>query len=129
VFTRDIDERYFDLARNWELVKALITDAEVEVERIFVSDRIRRWLLAYARHIGEPEDLVRHAGIVLMRPRNAETHNDHMHVRVACSADDLAHGRCRNQSAPRPYRARRWHSRVPCPAPGLLRAGNLSSAL
>lgn len=129
VFTRDIAERYFDLARNWELIKVLVTDAQVEVERIFVSHRIRRWLLDYARHIGEPEDLVRRAAVVLKRPSNAEAHNDHMHVRVACSEDDMAHGRCRNASAPRPRRSRRWYSRIKCPRPRVLQAEALSGAL
>lgn len=129
VFARDIAERYFDLARNWALVKALITDPQVQVERIFVSHRIRRWLLDYARHIGEPEDIVRQATYTLMRPRNAEAHNDHMHVRVACSADDIAHGRCRNASAPRPGRSRRWHTRVRCPRPRVLATETLSSSL
>lgn len=116
-FTRDIAERYFDLARNWELVKALITDREAEVERIFISHRIRHWLLDYARTIGEPDDLIQRAAFVLKRPTNAEAHNDHMHVRVACSEEDIALGRCRDDSARRPRRGRRWHARVQCPRP------------
>ena len=116
-FTRDIAERYFDLARNWELVKALITDREAEVEHIFVSHRIRHWLLEYARTVGEPDDLIQRAAAVLKRPGNAEAHNDHMHVRVACSEEDIALGRCRDDSARRPRRGRRWYARVPCPRP------------
>lgn len=115
-FTRDIAERYFDLARNWALVRAMLTDAEADVEHIFVSARVRRWLLGYARQIGEPEELVNRAARVLRHPRGVDGHNDHMHVRVRCSADDEELGRCRNVNASRPRRARRWRSSVACPA-------------
>ncbi len=115
-FVRDITARYFDLARNWALVKALIGDSEVEVEHIFVSSRVRQWLLDYARRVGEPPELLDLAKRTLRRPRGADSHNDHMHIRVRCSAEDEALGRCRNPIAQRPRRGRRWHSRVTCPA-------------
>jgi penicillin-insensitive murein endopeptidase len=116
-FAPEISERYFDLARNWALVRALLTDAESEVEHIFVSARVRRWLLDYARQLGEPEELQLRAARVLRKPRGVDGHNDHMHVRVRCSADDEALGRCRNEIVNRPRRARRWRSYVACPAP------------
>jgi penicillin-insensitive murein endopeptidase len=116
-FEREIAERYFDLQRNWALVRALLTDAESEVEHIFVSSRVRRWLLDYARQIGEPEDLVMRAARVLRKPKGVDGHNDHLHVRVRCSQDDEARGDCRNENARRPRRARRWRSIVTCPAP------------
>jgi penicillin-insensitive murein endopeptidase len=116
-FAPDIAERYFDLARNWALVRALLTDTESEVEHIFVSSRVRRWLLEYAHQIGEPDELLARATRVLRKPRGVDGHNDHMHVRVRCSADDEALGRCRNEIVNRPRRARRWRSFVACPAP------------
>ena len=114
-FVRDIARRYFDLARNWTLVKAMLTDEEVEVDHIFVSTRVRRWLLTYAREIGEPEYVVASAARVLRRPRNGEDHNDHMHVRIACSSDDITHGRCRDVAAQSKRRHRRRRA-VRCPA-------------
>lgn len=116
-FERDIAERYFDLARNWALVRALLTDSQSEVEHIFVSARVRRWLLDYAQHLGEPEELVMRAARVLRKPKGVDGHNDHMHVRVRCSPDDEAVGRCRNENARRPSRARRWRSIITCPSP------------
>lgn len=116
-FSRDIAQRYFDLARNWMLVKALLTDPRGEVEHIFVSSRVRRWLLDYARHAGEPEDLVNRAARVLRKPSGVDGHNDHMHVRIRCSEEDATLGRCRNDTASRPRRGRRWRSIVTCPAP------------
>lgn len=116
-FSREIAQRYFDLARNWTLVKILLTDPQAEVEHIFVSSRVRHWLLDYARHSGEPEELVNRAARVLRKPRGVDGHNDHMHVRIRCSEEDTALGRCRNDIASRPRRSRRWRSVVTCPAP------------
>ncbi|ACY19172.1 penicillin-insensitive murein endopeptidase [Haliangium ochraceum] len=116
-FERDIPERYFDLARNWGLVRAMLEDPHAEVEHIFVSSRVRRWLLDYAQRAEEPEELIAQAAKVLRRPKGVDGHNDHMHVRILCSAEDIALGRCRDRIARRPRRGRRWHSRIACPAP------------
>jgi penicillin-insensitive murein DD-endopeptidase len=113
-YARGIPERRFDLARNWALIKAMLDDPDVRVEHIFVSRRIRRWLLDHARRIGEPEELVKHAGVVLRLPPLGG-HNDHMHVRVSCSADDKALGRCTNSIIRKPGR-RKFYSHVRCPA-------------
>ncbi|GAB4566632.1 MAG: hypothetical protein Tsb0020_18460 [Haliangiales bacterium] len=115
-FVRDIPERYFDLPRNWALVRALVTDSDVEVQHIFVSNRIRRWLLTYARRVGEPAEVIADAGRLLRRPHGVGSHNDHMHVRIRCNERDALMGRCRDGTAPAPRRGRRWHVRVRCPS-------------
>ena len=112
-WNRHIPERYFDLARNWALIKTLITDRDTVVQNIFVSRRIRRWLLDYARAIGEPDDLMMLAGTVLHAVDHS--HNDHMHIRIACSANDIAEGRCNDELAPRRRGRRKYHRRVDCP--------------
>lgn len=114
-WSRSIPERYFDLARNWSLVKVLITDEDVTVQNIFVSRRIRRWLLDYARALEEPDELVGRAAVVL-RKAAGRTHNDHMHVRIGCSDHDSRLGRCRDRLAPPRQGKRKYHSRVRCPA-------------
>lgn len=108
-----IAERFFDLARNWALVQALATDADVRVERIFVSPRIRDWLLAYAAAAGVPDQVRARVRSVLSTPVGVEAHNDHMHVRIACSADDAAAGACSQEPAPRRRRGK-WRAPVRC---------------
>lgn len=121
VWTPRIPERYFDRARNWALVKALLTDPEVAVERIFVSPRIERWLIEEARARGEDPELVARAQRTLLRPTDSDDHNDHLHVRVACSEDDVSDGRCRDWLAPRKSRRHKHRARVRCPrAPAVL---------
>jgi len=112
-WTPRIPERYFDVARNWALVKALITDDEVVVERLFVSPRIERWLIEHARAEAEDPELIRRAQIAMHSPRNAQLHNDHMHIRIGCSDTDTVYGRC--QSEPARRTRRKHHARVRCP--------------
>jgi penicillin-insensitive murein endopeptidase len=104
--TSRIDERYFDLARNWALVAALASDTDVRVTRIFVSTRVRDWLLAYARAASVPAAVLARVQSVLSTARDTGSHQDHMHVRIGCSADDVAQGRCTDESAAPPRRRR-----------------------
>ena len=116
-----IEERFFDMARNWALVAALVSDPDVRVDRIFVSRRVRDWLLAYARAAGAPEPLVARAAAVLAYPGDGNGHADHMHVRIACSAADQAEGRCSDAPAPR-RRRDKWRTRVRCGSTSAARA-------
>jgi penicillin-insensitive murein endopeptidase len=112
-WTVGIPERFFDTPRNWAFVKALLTDKHVAVERIFVGARIEYWLLRHAIKTREPEALLRRARAVMQQPPGVGKHNDHMHVRVACSADDVILGRC---SPPVRGRARLRAWTAACPA-------------
>jgi len=128
-WNKNIRKRYFDVARNWALVKALLTSEEIGVEQLFVSNRIERWLIAYARSIGEPESLVHAAQLALRRPSRGENHNDHLHLRIGCSDDDRREGRCLDGT----YKRRRrgaWRARVRCPRePSPLRSAATLSQL
>jgi penicillin-insensitive murein endopeptidase len=75
---------YFDDERNWELVKALLTDPHARVMRIFVSDPLRARLLDEARRTHAPAWLVARASQVLMQPTGALPHDNHFHLRIAC---------------------------------------------
>jgi penicillin-insensitive murein endopeptidase len=108
---RDVTPRRFDVARNWALVRAMLTDEHARVRVIFMSLGVRKWLLEHAARIGEPPALIRRAESILMRPWNGRAHTDHMHVRIACTLDDRRRGRCRND----PDHRRRWFGRIRCP--------------
>ena len=70
------------------------------MEHVFVSYGIKRRLLAHARAAGEPPELIRKARRLLRRPRKARPHNDHIHLRIACTVHDMKEGRCRQSPAP-----------------------------
>ncbi len=93
-YGRRISARYFDLPRNWALIAALLTDDDAIVTHIFISTRIERWLLAYGQAIGAPPELLAHASAVMREPSDSSPHNDHLHLRIACTIDDFALGSC-----------------------------------
>ena len=83
---------FFDVARNWALVRTLLADEQALVQWIFCADGIKARLLAYgAEHESDPRVLLR-AAYVLHQPTRGNPHRDHFHVRVACSGDERALG-------------------------------------
>jgi penicillin-insensitive murein endopeptidase len=77
---------YFDDARNWALVDALISDNEAHVTHLFVAAPLRSRLLAYAERIGAPSNLRMRAAELMQQPRGVLPHDDHFHVRIGCPA-------------------------------------------
>lgn len=110
-----IPKRFFDLKRNWALVRSLVFDKDTTVRHIFVSRRVKRWLIYYAGEVGEPSEIIAWADKILHVPRGSRGHNDHMHVRITCSDLDERTGQCRTTSAPKPRRASKWHEIIQCP--------------
>ncbi|WP_170319599.1 penicillin-insensitive murein endopeptidase [Polyangium spumosum] len=74
----------FDDERNWAFVEALITDKKTEVRYLFVSHGLRTRLLKYAAKKNVPKELYTKAASALMSPADADVHDDHFHVRIAC---------------------------------------------
>jgi penicillin-insensitive murein endopeptidase len=75
---------FFDDAKNWLLVSALITDPEAHVTHLFVAAPLRARLLAYAERMGAPAALRMRAAELLQQPHGALPHDDHFHVRIGC---------------------------------------------
>jgi penicillin-insensitive murein DD-endopeptidase len=74
----------FDEARNWALVEAFLTDADVIVQRIFIAEALKRRLLDYARQHRMSQELVERAEAAMRQPVHGSPHDDHFHVRIAC---------------------------------------------
>lgn len=75
---------YFDDAKNWALVSALVSDPEAHVTHIFVAAPLRARLLAYAEKMGAPASVRMRAAELLQQPHGALPHDDHFHVRIGC---------------------------------------------
>ncbi len=82
----------FDVALNWQVVRALVTAREAEVEVVFLYEPLIVRLLEHARAIGEPEALVALARSRLRQPTDSAKHDDHMHVRITCPRGGRAGG-------------------------------------
>ncbi|MDC3952377.1 penicillin-insensitive murein endopeptidase [Polyangium jinanense] len=74
----------FDDERNWAFVEALLTDTKTDVRYLFVSAGLRTRLLKYAAKKNVSKELYTKAASVLMSPADADVHDDHFHVRIAC---------------------------------------------
>jgi penicillin-insensitive murein endopeptidase len=88
--------RFFDDARNWALVRALLEDEESEVQWIFCSRGLKARLLRYAARTQASRALLFRASWVLQQPSHGAPHDDHFHVRVRCTERDASLG-CRDR--------------------------------
>lgn len=82
-----------DLERTWAIIRALLEDRQVTVQYIFIYAPLKRKLLEHARRRGERGELLAAAEQRLVQP-GISLHNDHLHLRLHCSAADIRLG-CR----------------------------------
>jgi penicillin-insensitive murein endopeptidase len=92
----------FDVEREWLLVRALLDDPEARVQWIFVSEVAEAMLLEWAIARGEPLETIARAQQVMLQPNPGGVHDDHIHVRTACSPDEAVAG-CENVGPRRPW--------------------------
>jgi penicillin-insensitive murein endopeptidase len=85
-------QRTFDVRRNWALVRALLEDPRAAVQYLFCHEELKRRMLDYARGIGEDPALVERAEYLVHQPGDSLPHDDHLHVRIFCAADDRPFG-------------------------------------
>lgn len=89
---RDGSGLVVDVPRTWLLVRELITAPEAAVQWVFMYQPLANKLIEYGEQIGEPEAVIARARRTLRQPGDSARHDDHMHVRVYCSAADRAYG-------------------------------------
>ena len=81
-----------DLEREWQLVKALVTSKVANVQWLFFARWLEALVIEYARARGEDEELVWYAESVLLQPGDSAAHDDHLHLRIACTPDEAVAG-------------------------------------
>jgi len=81
-----------DLEREWQLVKALVTAKEANVQWLFFARWLEAQVIEYARARGEDPELLWYAESVLLQPGDSESHDDHLHLRIACTPDEAVAG-------------------------------------
>lgn len=82
----------FDVDREWLLVKVLIEDPQARVQWIFVSEVVEAMLIEWAVARGDSVETIRRAQAVMLQPGRGGVHDDHIHVRTACTADEMVAG-------------------------------------
>jgi penicillin-insensitive murein endopeptidase len=94
----------FDVEREWLLVESLLEDPDARIQWIFISDVAQAMLLEWAVARGAPPEIVLRAQRVMAQPNPGGVHDDHVHVRTACSAEERAAG-CETIGPQRPWLA------------------------
>lgn len=92
----------FDVPKNWALVEGFLRwGGDGKIQFIFVADWLRDQLIEYATAQGFDPAVIAKARALMRQPRATLPHNDHFHLRIFCSADDVAAG-CRNTGSKPP---------------------------
>jgi len=81
-----------DVDRVWLLLRTLLTSPEIDVQFMFVCHEVEALLIDHARALGEPDELVACAETVMLEPSDSLRHDDHVHLRIACSPDEAVSG-------------------------------------
>lgn len=82
----------FDVERTWLLVKTLVEDPDARIQWVFANRNVEALLIEWARARGEPGETMLRAMEVMLEPHPGGPHDDHIHVRTACSEAELASG-------------------------------------
>lgn len=82
----------FDVEHQWRLVRALVDAPEIGVQFMFVSRTIEALLVDYALARGEPLERVLRAQSVMLEPGDSMSHDDHVHLRIACTLEEMERG-------------------------------------
>jgi penicillin-insensitive murein DD-endopeptidase len=76
-----------DTRREWALVAALLASPYLDVQFLYASKAVEALLLEHARAIGADPALIERAADVMLEPTDSLPHDDHLHLRIACSRE------------------------------------------
>jgi penicillin-insensitive murein endopeptidase len=96
----DVELR-FDAKRTWRFMASLIEATGTDLQRIFIVEHVRTMLLAEAERVKAPKKIKERFEMITCQPETP--HDDHMHIRLFCSAEDIAAG-CIDGSPMMPFR-------------------------
>jgi penicillin-insensitive murein endopeptidase len=81
-----------DVEREWALIRTLLLLPEANVQWLFISAPLEAIITEYARARGEDPELVWHAESVMLQPADSLPHDDHLHLRTACTPEEAVVG-------------------------------------
>jgi penicillin-insensitive murein endopeptidase len=99
----DDDQRVqLDAPRTWRFVQAMLELAPEAVQRIFMVEHVRTLLLAQADKVHAPRLVRERFADITCQPD--APHDDHLHLRLYCTPEDLAAG-CLDSPPTYPWRS------------------------
>jgi penicillin-insensitive murein DD-endopeptidase len=81
-----------DVARQWLLIKALLSSEQIEVQWLYSSSVVEALVIDHATARGDTPELITRAEVVMVEPADGLPHDDHMHLRIACSPESRVRG-------------------------------------
>lgn len=81
-----------DVARQWMLIRSLLGSEHFEVQWLYSSAAVEAMVLDYAVAQSEDPELVQRARDVMLQPPESLPHDDHLHLRIACSPEASIQG-------------------------------------
>jgi penicillin-insensitive murein DD-endopeptidase len=81
-----------DVPRQWLLIKALLDSPHMNVQWLYSSSIVEALVLNYALAKGDDPELIWRAQNVMLQPMDSLPHDDHLHLRVACSPEASVRG-------------------------------------
>lgn len=86
-----------DVPRTWAIVEGLLVTHGAAIQWVFVSQPLKDALLEHAFEIGVSPAIAAMASVVLHQPGDSRPHDDHLHLRVYCTANEAMEG-CINRA-------------------------------
>lgn len=81
-----------DVPRQWLLIKSLLSSRTIDVQWLYSSSVVEALIVDYARAKNEDPELIWRAQNVMLEPADSLPHDDHLHLRVACSPEASVQG-------------------------------------
>jgi hypothetical protein len=101
----------FDPKRTWIAIEAMLRFEGAEVQHLFMAQHLEAMVLRVARERGVDPRLRSRAAAIIRQPGGgAAAHDDHIHLRIYCSAED-ALGGCRDTGRIHPWVKRQPEAR------------------
>jgi len=85
-----------DVPRTWAIVEGLLVTHGDAIQWLFVSQPLKDAMLEHAAEIGVSPAVLAMASVVLHQPGDSRPHDDHLHLRVYCTANEATE-RCVNR--------------------------------
>ncbi|MBM4341994.1 MAG: penicillin-insensitive murein endopeptidase [Deltaproteobacteria bacterium] len=82
----------FDVAANWTLLRSLVECSGDELQYLFIASWLSWPALHYAAKHKVDKKVIARVAAKVHQPKKAMPHNDHVHVRIGCSAADREQG-------------------------------------
>lgn len=90
-----------DVPRTWLFLQALIEDPGAGLQKILIAEHLRTLLLEHASSLEVPAATIERFAEMTCQP--SYPHDDHLHLRFFCAADDILKG-CRDSPPVYPWR-------------------------